>query len=106
MIGVVVSVFASGPVLTAMNTGFESFQKMPQARVMQLAALPDGVTDQGPFKRDTLTLTPAGSKTKGTGAQVSGARQYMVLNSIGSATLDDGKYLFNPATGQIEIQWV
>ena len=30
----------------------------------------------------------------------------MVLNSIGSATLQDGKYLFNPAMGQIEVQWV
>ncbi|HEY5330323.1 MAG TPA: oligopeptide transporter, OPT family [Acidobacteriaceae bacterium] len=106
MIGVVVSVFAIGPVLTAMNTGFESFQKMPQARVMQLAALPSGVTDQGAFKRDTLTLTAAGSKSKGNGGQVSNARQYDVLNSIGSATLEDGKYLYNPATGQIEIQWV
>ena len=29
-----------------------------------------------------------------------------MLNAIGSATLDDGKYLYNPATGRIEIQWV
>ena len=106
MVGVIVSVFAIGPVLTGMNNGFESFQKMPQPRVMQLAALPDGVTDQGAFKRDTLTLTTAGSKSKGDGPQVANARQYMVLNSIGSATLEDGKYLYNPATGQIEIQWV
>jgi putative OPT family oligopeptide transporter len=106
MIGVMVSVFAIGPVLSGMNNVFESFQRMPQPRVMQLAALPDGVTDQGAFKRDTLTLTTPGSKTKKTGGEVSNARQYMVLNSVGSSTLEDGKYLYNPATSQIEIQWI
>jgi hypothetical protein len=40
------------------------------------------------------------------GQQVNNARQLLVLNSIGSSTLQDGKYLYNPATGKIEIQWV
>ena len=106
MVGVIVSVFAIGPTLTAMNNGFESFQKLPQPRAFTLAALPDGVQDQGVFKRDTFSLTPWGSKAKGTGGTVSNGRQYEVLNSIGSSTLEDGKYLYNPATQQIEIQWV
>ena len=38
--------------------------------------------------------------------QLTGTRQYILLNAIGSNTLEDGKYLFDPATGQIEIQWV
>ncbi|HEY1742689.1 MAG TPA: oligopeptide transporter, OPT family [Granulicella sp.] len=106
MVGVIVSVFAIGPTLTAMNNGFESFQKLPQPRAFTMAALPDGVQDQGAFKRDTFSLTPWGSKAKGTGGTVSNGRQYEVLNSIGSSTLEDGKYLYNPATQQIEIQWV
>ena len=32
-------------------------------------------------------------------------RSYILLNAIGSTTLPDGKYLLNPATNQIEIQW-
>ncbi|MBB5062041.1 OPT family oligopeptide transporter [Granulicella mallensis] len=106
MVGVIVSVFAIGPTLTAMNNGFESFQKLPQPRAMTLATLPDGVQDQGAFKRDTFSLTPWGSKAKGTGGSVSNGKQYELLNSIGSSTLEDGKYLYNPATKQIEIQWV
>jgi putative OPT family oligopeptide transporter len=106
MVGVIVSVFAIGPTLTAMNNGFESFQRLPQARTIQIAALPVGVQDQGAFKRDTFTLTPWGSKAKGTGGSVSNGGQYELLNSIGSSTLEDGKYLYNPATKAIEIQWI
>jgi len=106
MVGVIVSVFAIGPTLTAMNNGFESFQKLPLPRAITLAALPDGVQDQGAFKRDTFSLTPWGTKAKGTGGTVSNGRQYELLNSIGSSTLEDGKYLYNPVTKQIEIQWV
>ncbi len=29
---------------------------------------------------------------------VSNAHQYILLNSIGASTLEDGKYLYNPAT--------
>jgi hypothetical protein len=37
--------------------------------------------------------------------EITNARSYILLNAIGSSTLADGKYLYNPATGQIEIQW-
>jgi uncharacterized oligopeptide transporter (OPT) family protein len=106
MIGVIVSVFAIGPTLTAMNKGFESFQTMPQARAMSLNSLPQGVTNQGPFTRDFVPLTPWGSKNKGSAGALQNARSYIVLNSIGSSTLEDGKYLYNPADGKIEVQWV
>jgi len=106
MVGVIVSVFSIGPTLTAMNRGYESFQQMPQPRVLQLAALPDGVQNQGAFPRDSFALTPAGSKSKGSGATVSNAHSYILLNSIGSSSLEDGKYLYNPATQKIEVQWV
>jgi hypothetical protein len=32
--------------------------------------------------------------------------QYYVLNAINSREIASGKYLYNPTTGQIEIQWI
>jgi len=101
MVGVIVSVFAIGPTLSGMNRAFESFQTVPTPRVLTLAALPDGVTNQGQFTRDSITLTNAQQKTI-----VNGTKKYVLLNSIGSATLEDGKYLYDPASGRIEVQWV
>jgi len=109
MVGVIVSVFSIGATLNAMNKGLESFQQMPVARVISLAALPDGVSNQGNFKRDHVTVTvrpQAGSAAAATHEELTDARSYVVLNSIGSATLQDGKYLYDPATGKIEVQWV
>jgi putative OPT family oligopeptide transporter len=112
MIGVIVSVFAIGPTLSAMNRGYESFQPMAQPRAMSLQALPDGVSNQGNFSRDGFLLTPrsavggASSVPTSQKEEVGNARHFIVLNSIGSATLEDGKYLYDPAAGQITVQWV
>jgi putative OPT family oligopeptide transporter len=109
MVGVIISVFSIGWTLNAMNKGLESFQKLPTARVLSLGALPDGVTNQGNFKRDHVMLTvrpPAGSSAAPTHEDLTNTKSYVLLNSIGSSTLEDGKYLFNPATGKIEVQWV
>jgi putative OPT family oligopeptide transporter len=106
MVGVIVSVFSIGPTLTAMNRGYESFQKLPQPRVLSLAALPTGVQNQGEFSRASFTMIPQGAKSTATGVKVDDAHKYVLLNSIGANTLEDGKYLYNPATGEIEVQWV
>ena len=109
MVGVIVSVFAIGPTLSAMNKGFESFQRLPTPRVVSLSALPDGVQNGGPFTRDSLTLTPHSllkSPSNAPRETVSDARRFILLNAIGSSKLEDGKYLYNPATGTIDIQWV
>ncbi|HTV08726.1 MAG TPA: oligopeptide transporter, OPT family [Candidatus Aquilonibacter sp.] len=109
MIGVVVSVFAIGPVLSGMNVAFESFHPIAQSAPFSLSALPTGVTDQGNFSRNSITLTMHSEGQAGkpiAPQQINDARRYIVLNSIGSSTLQDGKYLYNPATGRIEIQWV
>ena len=100
MVGVIVSVFSVGATLNAMNKGLESFQQLPVARSMSLRPLPDGVTNQGNFKRDHVTVTvrpPAGSSAAASHEELTDARKYVVLNSIGSATLQDGKYLYDPA---------
>jgi hypothetical protein len=110
MVGVIVSVFSIGATLNAMNKGLESFQQLPEARTLSLAALPDGVSNQGYFKRDHVSVTvrppAAGSSAAATHEELTNAKSYVLLNSIGSATLQDGKYLYNPATGKIEVQWV
>ncbi len=109
MVGVIVSVFAIGPTLSAMNKGFESFQRLPAARAISLSALPDGVQNQGSFTRDSFTVTPHSLVKAESGAPretVSDAHRFVLLNAIGSSTLEDGKYLYNPATGSIEVQWV
>jgi len=106
MFGVVVSTFIIGWTLNAMNKGLESFQRLPAAKVFALSSLPDGVSNQGNFTRDHVALTvksPGGTTSH---EELANARQYVLLNSIGSSTLEDGKYLYNPATQQIEVQWV
>jgi uncharacterized oligopeptide transporter (OPT) family protein len=32
--------------------------------------------------------------------------EYVVLNALGSPELADGKYLYSPATGRIEVEWI
>ena len=105
MIGVIVSIFSIGATLNAMNTGLETFQRMQRPIVFSLDALPDGVQNEGNFKRDHLQLSSHNTDNP-THEEVSNARQFILLNSIGSATLEDGKYLYNPQTGEIEIQWI
>jgi putative OPT family oligopeptide transporter len=104
MIGVVISIFSIGATLNAMNKGLESFQRLPHPIAFSLDHLPDGVQNSGNFTgNDRITLTSHSTDTK---QEITNAKQYILLNSIGSTTLDDGKYLYNPTTGEIEIQWI
>jgi putative OPT family oligopeptide transporter len=105
MVGVIVSIFSIGATLNAMNNGLETFQRLQRPVVLSLAHLPDGVQNEGNFTRDHLSLT-ARNVDNPSRQELSNTRQYLLLNAIGSATLDDGKYLYNPATHQIEIQWI
>ncbi len=106
MVGVIVSVFAIGPTLSGMNRAFESFQTMPLPRTISLSALPEGVTNQGQFPRGSFALTDKAQAKDAPKVVVNDAGKYLLLNSIGSATLEDGKYLYNPATQRLEVQWV
>ncbi|MEO6803957.1 MAG: OPT/YSL family transporter, partial [Granulicella sp.] len=101
MIGVIISIFSIGATLNAMNAGLEQFQRLQKPIAFSLAALPDGVQSKGPFTRDRITLTGHGSRE-----EIGDTRQLILLNAIGSTTLEDGKYLYDPAKGEIEIQWV
>jgi putative OPT family oligopeptide transporter len=105
MIGVIVSLFSIGTTLKAMNTGLEVFQRMQKPIVFSLNALPDGVQNEGHFKRDHLSLSSHNADDPSR-KEVDDANQFILLNAIGSSTLEDGKYLYNPQTHEIEIQWI
>ncbi len=102
--GVLVCIFSIGATLNAMNRGLEQFQRMTRPVPLSLTQLPDGVQSQGAFPRDAIALSSHDSAD--TTKQLVPSRQYILLNSIGSNTLQDGKYLYDPATGAIEIQWI
>jgi hypothetical protein len=97
MAGVIICTFSIGWTLNAMNNGLESFQRLARPIPFSAQLLSDGVQDKGRFSRDRFQL--ADKQT------VSNGSSYILLNAIGSATVPDGKYLLNPATNQIEIQW-
>jgi uncharacterized oligopeptide transporter (OPT) family protein len=106
MIGVIVSIFSIGATLNAMNKGLETFQRLPKPIVFSLDHLPDGVQNNGNFtSSDRITLTSHNTDNHAK-EEITNAKQYILLNSIGSTTLDDGKYLYNPTTGEIEVQWI
>ena len=106
MIGVIISIFSIGATLNAMNKGLETFQRLPHPIAFSLDHLPDGVQNNGNFtSSDRITLTSHNADNQAK-EEIGNAKQYILLNSIGSTTLDDGKYLYNPATGEIEIQWI
>jgi putative OPT family oligopeptide transporter len=102
MIGVIVSIFSIGATLNAMNKGLETFQRLPHPITFSLDHLPDGVQNQGNFTRDSVSIAHGDRANE----QLPDTRRYILLNAIGSTILDDGKYLYNPATGQIEVQWI
>ena len=101
MCGVIICVFSIGATLNLMNSALATFQRLPVPIPVTDKLLADGVQDKGHFTADRFTLS---SKT-GNKEIVENGRGYTVLNAIGSTTLPDGKYLLNPATHQIEIQW-
>jgi putative OPT family oligopeptide transporter len=101
IIGVVVSTVVIGFTLNLMNTGLQVFRAAPQP--WNLSAPHSGVAIQ----KDTKHLpeqfqVEAADKTTSTHHK----SEYIVLNALGSPELADGKYLYSPATGRIEVQWI
>ena len=101
MIGVVVSTVAIGLTLNLMNTGLQEFHEAAQP--WDINAPHAGVAVQNDVKRlpDHFTVLRA-DKT----SSVHQKSEYVVLNALGSAELADGKYLYSPSTGRIEVQWI
>jgi putative OPT family oligopeptide transporter len=99
--GVVICVFSIGATLNAMNNGLESFQRTATPITVTPQMYSDGVQNKGQFTREHITLT---SKS-GTRESIANGESYILLNAIGSSVVPDGKYLMNPSSNQIEIQW-
>jgi uncharacterized oligopeptide transporter (OPT) family protein len=99
MIGVCVSTFAVGITLNAMNRSFEEFHSMQ--KTWDISAPHDGVQNQGTFTRKEFYVVQPGQPV-----QTFQGSQYILLNALGSHDLADGKYLYNPQTGSIDVHWV
>jgi uncharacterized oligopeptide transporter (OPT) family protein len=84
-LGVLASSFVIGITLLGVNKGLEKF--VPADITVDAANLPDGVhvLEQG---------------------YVHEGKTYTVLNVLGSTVIPEGKYLLNPQSGKIEVQWV
>jgi putative OPT family oligopeptide transporter len=101
MIGVVVSTVAIGFTLNLMNTGLQQFRAAAQP--WNLSAPHPGVSVQNDVKRLPAQFPVLGPNNAST---VHHKDEYVVLNALGSAELADGKYLYSPASGRIEVQWI
>jgi putative OPT family oligopeptide transporter len=101
MIGVVVSTVAIGFTLNLMNTGLQHFDAAPRA--WDINAQHPGVAIQNDVKSLPVQF-PVINEDKTTAEHHKS--EYVVLNAVGSPELADGKYLYSPATGRIEVQWV
>jgi putative OPT family oligopeptide transporter len=101
LVGVAVSVISIGAALIGMNKALESFQPVSPAITVDPDAMAEGIALQSKsFDRPEITvITNKGETTQP-------ASQYWLLNVLGSKRLPDGKYLYNPQTHQVEIQWI
>jgi putative OPT family oligopeptide transporter len=85
VIGVMVSSLAVGGTLILMNVGLAQYKPIQIA--LDVNNLPTGVEHQA----DNYVYE---------------GKTYVLVNAIGSSVIPDGKYLYDPATREIEIQWV
>ncbi len=85
LIGVTVSTIAIGATLNLMNTGLQKY--VPTQIAVNVQELPTGV------KVERAAYAYQG-------------KNYELINALGSRTIPDGEYLYDPSTKQIEIQWV
>ena len=84
VIGVLVSSLAIGGTLILMNVGLAQYK--PVQIALDINNLPLGVERQD-------------------NNYVHEGKTYVLMNAIGSSVIPDGKYLYDPGTRQIEVQW-
>ncbi len=85
MIGVLVSAFAIGGTLILMNVGLAQYKAIQIP--LDISNLPVGVERQA----DNFAYE---------------GKTYTLVNALGSGTVPDGKYLYDPGTKEIEVQWI
>jgi putative OPT family oligopeptide transporter len=102
IIGVVVSTVVIGFTLNLMNTGLQEFHAMAQP--WNLQAPHPGVAVESDTHRLPNEIRVVGSDGKT--ATTHQKSEYLILNSIGSSELQDGKYLYSPASEEITVAWI
>src|SRR6185437_14819841 len=99
MVGVVASVLIVGYTVPFLNTAYSSYQAetiaMPALASAAPQAVPAGITIESRDYTLPANILPQTAQ-----------RHYWELNVIGSRTIPNGKYLYDPAKGSIEVQWV
>jgi putative OPT family oligopeptide transporter len=84
VVGVLISSLAIGGTLILMNLGLAQYK--PLQIPLDVNHLPSGVERQD-------------------SNYVHDGKSYVLVNALGSGVIADGKYLYDPGTQQIEIQW-
>jgi uncharacterized oligopeptide transporter (OPT) family protein len=106
LIGVLVSVFAIGGTLGLMNKGLEQIRpfgptaidlKNPEEGVREVAAENNSLLNRAELKV---------VDEKGNTLAQEDPHKYKLVTALGAKTLANGQYLYNPATGNIERQWI
>jgi hypothetical protein len=97
MIGVMVSVFVIGGTLMLMNFGLSEFR--PFQRALDIEKVRAEQSLRGAAVRVEKELGDPHPQTYRD-------KQYILVNALGSRELPDGKYLYDPDTKQIEVQWI
>jgi len=92
IIGVMVATLSIGATLRLMNFGLAEY------RTQQVALDIDKVRAEQTQRGASVRVESESYEHKG--------KQYVLVNALGSRELPDGKYLYNPETKQIEIQWI
>jgi len=101
MIGVVVSTLVIGWTLNLMNIGLQEFRALSQPWDIHASHPGVAIQDDTQHLPEQIRVVDANKN-----ATVHQKSEYVLLNAIGSAELQDGKYLYSPATGRIEVQWI
>ena len=100
VIGACVSTLAIGATLQLMNQGLAEFRQT--AKPWDMSVAHSGVqVEEEHFHQGQIHVITA-NKTIDTRP----GNGYVLLNALNSAELADGKYLYNPQTQQIEVQWI
>ncbi len=105
LIGVFVSVLAIGGTLDLMNRGLEQIRTAGPIKI-DLNNLEQGVRVVAPeynplLKRSSIKVVD----DKGNQVE-NDPKQYQLITALGAQHLANGQYLYNPATGFIERQWI
>jgi putative OPT family oligopeptide transporter len=100
IVGAAVSTLAIGATLQLMNEGLAEFRQASKSWNMSVPH--SGVqVEEEHFHQAQIRIMNGGKLV-----DTRPGNGYVLLNALNSAELADGKYLYNPQTGMIEVQWI